>query len=144
MPTFVLNQEQRLIDWNAGFDLVCVSALDLEHETARLRNLREHGFPIERVIATGNAPGERSPKADAIAALCPEAATSAGFVPTSAMDTLWLSPFRWSSRHAVIQRCSEAVSARETHSGARPMPPANVALPALWTVVSPFRAHLRV
>ena len=26
---------------------------------------------IERVIATGNAPGERSPKADAIAALGP-------------------------------------------------------------------------
>ena len=62
---------QRLHD--AGYDLVCVSALDLEHESARLRNLRDHGFPIERVIATGNAPGERSPKADAIAALGPEA-----------------------------------------------------------------------
>jgi hypothetical protein len=35
--------------------------------------LRDHGFPIERVIATGNAPGERSPKADAIAELGPEA-----------------------------------------------------------------------
>jgi phosphoglycolate phosphatase-like HAD superfamily hydrolase len=62
---------QRLHD--AGFELVCVSALDAEHEAARLRNLRDHGFPIERVIATGNAPGERSPKADAIAALAPEA-----------------------------------------------------------------------
>ncbi len=58
---------------DAGFDLVCVSALDLEHEAARLRNLRDHGFPIERVYATGNAAGERSPKADAIAALAPEA-----------------------------------------------------------------------
>ena len=58
---------------DAGFDLVCVSALDAPFEAARLRNLREHGFPIERVIATGNAPGERSPKADAIAALAPEA-----------------------------------------------------------------------
>jgi phosphoglycolate phosphatase-like HAD superfamily hydrolase len=57
----------------AGFDLVCVSALDPEHESARLRNLRDHGFPIERVFATGNAPGERSPKADVIAALRPEA-----------------------------------------------------------------------
>ena len=37
----------------------------------RLRNLRDHGFPIERVIATGNASGPRSPKADAIAALDP-------------------------------------------------------------------------
>ena len=45
---------QRLHD--AGFDLVCVSALDPEHEAARLRNLRDHGFPIERVFATGNAP----------------------------------------------------------------------------------------
>jgi len=55
----------------AGFDLVCVSALELEFEAARLRNLRDLGFPIERVIATGNAAGERSPKADAIAALQP-------------------------------------------------------------------------
>ncbi|CAN5422706.1 hypothetical protein BH11PSE9_BH11PSE9_04470 [soil metagenome] len=56
---------------DAGFDLICVSALDLEFEAARLRNLRELGFPIERVIATGNAAGERSPKADVIASLSP-------------------------------------------------------------------------
>jgi phosphoglycolate phosphatase-like HAD superfamily hydrolase len=56
---------------DAGFDLVCVSALDLEFEAARLRNLRALGFPIERVIATGNAAGERSPKADAITTLQP-------------------------------------------------------------------------
>ncbi len=55
----------------AGFDLVCVSALEPEYEAARLRNLRELGFPIERVVATGNATVERSPKADAIAALRP-------------------------------------------------------------------------
>ncbi|MDQ2736889.1 MAG: HAD family hydrolase [Pseudomonadota bacterium] len=57
----------------AGFDLVCVSALDSEFEAARLRNLRNLGFPIECVIATGNAAGERSPKADAIAELGPRA-----------------------------------------------------------------------
>jgi phosphoglycolate phosphatase-like HAD superfamily hydrolase len=57
----------------AGFDLVCVSALELEYEAARLRNLRDLGFPIERVVATGNAAGERSPKADAIAQLDPQA-----------------------------------------------------------------------
>jgi len=56
---------------DAGFDLVCVSALEAAHEAARLRNLRDHGFPIERVIATGNAAGERSPKADAIEMLAP-------------------------------------------------------------------------
>ena len=60
---------QRLHD--AGFDLVCVSALEAEHENARLRNLRSHGFPIERVVATGNAAGPFSPKAEAIAALDP-------------------------------------------------------------------------
>ena len=57
---------------DAGFHLVCVSALELEFEAARLRNLRDHGFPIERVIATGNAEATvRSPKADAISALRP-------------------------------------------------------------------------
>ena len=55
----------------AGFELVCVSALELEFEAARLRNLRDLGFPIERVIATGNAEGARSPKADAIERLNP-------------------------------------------------------------------------
>ena len=62
---------QRLHD--AGYDLVCVSALEAEHEAARLRNLRSHGFPIERVVATGNAAGLLSPKADAITALAPQA-----------------------------------------------------------------------
>lgn len=62
---------QRLHD--AGFELVCVSALDLEFEAARLRNLQDLGFPIGRVIATGNHEGARSPKADAIEALNPVA-----------------------------------------------------------------------
>ncbi|HEY4959024.1 MAG TPA: HAD family hydrolase [Caldimonas sp.] len=60
---------QRLHD--AGYDLVCVSALEAEYENARLRNLRNHGFPIERVVATGNAAGPLSPKAEAIATLDP-------------------------------------------------------------------------
>lgn len=58
---------------DAGFELVCVSALESEYEAARLRNLRDRGFPIERVIATGNASETRSPKADAIEALRPVA-----------------------------------------------------------------------
>jgi hypothetical protein len=58
---------------DAGFELVCVSALEAEYEAARLRNLRDRGFPIERVIATGNASEIRSPKADAIEALRPVA-----------------------------------------------------------------------
>ncbi|MDB5820892.1 MAG: phosphate acetyltransferase [Rhizobacter sp.] len=59
----------RLVD--AGHELVCVSALDKEHEGARLRNLRTLGFPIERVIATGHSDGNISPKAAAIAELMP-------------------------------------------------------------------------
>ena len=58
---------------DAGFDLVCVTALDAEFEAARLRNFRALGFPIERVIATGHYEGLRSPKADAIETLNPEA-----------------------------------------------------------------------
>ncbi|MEN9313786.1 MAG: hypothetical protein RIS35_179 [Pseudomonadota bacterium] len=58
---------------DAGHELVCVTALRPHLDAARLRNLRELGFPIERVIATGSTEGERSPKADAIAALSPAA-----------------------------------------------------------------------
>lgn len=58
---------------DAGYELICVSALELRYESARLRNLRDLGFPIERVIATGNGDGERSPKADALEALRPVA-----------------------------------------------------------------------
>jgi phosphoglycolate phosphatase-like HAD superfamily hydrolase len=61
----------RLVD--AGFDLVCVSALEARFEPTRLRNLRDLGFPIDRVLATGHRSAGRSPKADAIAALQPEA-----------------------------------------------------------------------
>lgn len=56
---------------DVGFDLVCVSALPLQFEAARLRNLREADFPIERVIATGSTVEARSPKADALAQLAP-------------------------------------------------------------------------
>ena len=55
----------------AGFELVCVSALEEEFEDDRLRNLSDLGFPIDRVIATGNAAGEISPKAEAIRGLRP-------------------------------------------------------------------------
>jgi phosphoglycolate phosphatase-like HAD superfamily hydrolase len=58
---------------DAGYDLVCVSALDAAWQATRLRNLRNLGFPIERVIATGHHSGARSPKADAIAELLPAA-----------------------------------------------------------------------
>lgn len=58
---------------DAGYELVCVTALEERFQAARLRNLKALGFPIRRVVATGHAEGERSPKADAIAALRPVA-----------------------------------------------------------------------
>jgi hypothetical protein len=58
---------------DAGYDLVCVSALDLEFEKARLRNLRNLGFPIEHVIATSRSEMSGNPKADAITDLRPVA-----------------------------------------------------------------------
>jgi phosphoglycolate phosphatase-like HAD superfamily hydrolase len=58
---------------DAGYELVCVTALDARFQAARLRNLKALGFPIRRVVATGHVEGERSPKADAIAALRPVA-----------------------------------------------------------------------
>ncbi|WP_140636138.1 HAD family hydrolase [Methylibium rhizosphaerae] len=51
---------------DAGYELVCVSAVEVQYAKARLRNLRALGFPIERVIATGDAADGRSPKADAL------------------------------------------------------------------------------
>lgn len=58
---------------DAGHTLVCVSALELRYQAARLRNLRDLGFPIERVIATGHDNADRSPKAAAIDELRPAA-----------------------------------------------------------------------
>lgn len=57
----------------AGFELVCVSAVDAHFEAARLQNLRSCGFPIERVLATENAAKGVSPKAAALRMLEPVA-----------------------------------------------------------------------
>jgi hypothetical protein len=56
---------------NAGYELVCVSAIEARFQTARLQNLRDIGFPIERVFATSNAGTAGSPKADALRMLQP-------------------------------------------------------------------------
>lgn len=39
----------------AGYELLTVTALDPKFAGARLANLRRHGFPIDKVIATGRA-----------------------------------------------------------------------------------------
>lgn len=56
-----------------GYSLVCVTALGPAFAEARAENLRVHGFPIDRVIATSNQAGARSPKAEAIDRLNPVA-----------------------------------------------------------------------
>ena len=61
---------------DAGFELVCVTALAEKFGDARQNNLRKLGFPIEKVMATGNvaiAGGGRSPKAPALEGLKPVA-----------------------------------------------------------------------
>lgn len=57
----------------AGFELVCVSAIESQFQPARLQNLRECGFPIHRVIATSNKTNGASPKAQALRELNPVA-----------------------------------------------------------------------
>lgn len=54
---------------DAGYTLVCVSALQPQFEDARLRNLRNLGVPIERVIATGHENLHLNPKAAAVSQL---------------------------------------------------------------------------
>ncbi|MDP9123371.1 MAG: HAD family hydrolase [Pseudomonadota bacterium] len=58
---------------DAGYELVCVSALDVAFESARLRNLQNLGFPIERVIATSSSEAGGNPKAPALGVLRPVA-----------------------------------------------------------------------
>jgi phosphoglycolate phosphatase-like HAD superfamily hydrolase len=56
-----------------GYELVCVTALNERFADARLANLKLHGFPIEKVIATGHQMDIASPKAEAILQLKPVA-----------------------------------------------------------------------
>jgi phosphoglycolate phosphatase-like HAD superfamily hydrolase len=58
---------------DAGYELVCVTALEPAFESARLRNLRKLGYPIERVIATSRSADSSNPKVAALAELQPVA-----------------------------------------------------------------------
>ncbi|MFZ6798171.1 HAD family hydrolase [Undibacterium sp. Di24W] len=49
-----------------GYELVCVSAIESKYEIARLDNLKMHGFPIYRVVATSSEVQSESPKARAL------------------------------------------------------------------------------
>jgi hypothetical protein len=56
-----------------GFQLVCVTALEECFVPARLANLRDLEFPIERVYGVRHQAGSTSPKAEMIDALQPVA-----------------------------------------------------------------------
>ena len=57
----------------AGYDLICVTALDARHLDARRHNLRELGFPLSHVYATDSVPTSSgaSPKAAVLNDLLP-------------------------------------------------------------------------
>lgn len=57
----------------AGYELVCVTAMEGQFEAARRRNLDTHGFPITRVITTAIPTRGVSPKAAALRELQPVA-----------------------------------------------------------------------
>lgn len=62
---------QTLVD--AGYKLVCVTALDHRYQSARFKNLRDHDFPITHVVTTAQTDGDISPKSAAIKDLAPVA-----------------------------------------------------------------------
>ena len=55
----------------AGFELVCVTALDQKYAAARRENLLAAGFPIKQVVAVPHTTSEVSPKAAALETLQP-------------------------------------------------------------------------
>lgn len=56
-----------------GYELVCITALDERFSRARAQNLQSLGFPIARVVTTDNIATTRSPKANVLNTLKPDA-----------------------------------------------------------------------
>ncbi|WP_370653895.1 hypothetical protein [Undibacterium sp.] len=57
----------------AGYELACVSAMNFQFQSARLKNMQNLGFSIERIIATDNYHDQVNPKAAVLHALKPVA-----------------------------------------------------------------------
>lgn len=57
----------------AGFELVCVTAINASFLDARRRNICDLGFPVKEVIATGGTASTASPKSIALTQLAPVA-----------------------------------------------------------------------
>lgn len=56
-----------------GCKLICVTAMEPDFESHRFENLKDLGFPIEQVVATGDGATGRSPKADVLNEMRPAA-----------------------------------------------------------------------
>lgn len=57
----------------AGYQLVCVTALNPRWTQARKTNLQKIGFPISDLVVADNTKGDANPKAELINAMSPEA-----------------------------------------------------------------------
>nr|WP_315468621.1 HAD family hydrolase [uncultured Undibacterium sp.] len=55
----------------AGFDLICISAIESRFQQNRLENLIDEGFPIRAVIAADGKDREISPKAQSLREINP-------------------------------------------------------------------------
>jgi hypothetical protein len=62
---------QKLVD--AGYKLICVTALEDEHKSARWKNLLDLGMPLEGIVCTGHGNDTASPKASVLSVLNPVA-----------------------------------------------------------------------
>ncbi|CAF0939112.1 unnamed protein product [Rotaria sordida] len=73
MPPLDGALEACLMLHNAGYELVCVTAMPGRFLNDRLENFRLHGFPIDKVISTGYDPIDptNNPKKQTIEALKP-------------------------------------------------------------------------
>lgn len=73
MPVLADSVEACQLLHQAGYELICVTAMPERFVEHRLENFREHGFPIDRVISTGYHADNfyRNPKKEVIEALNP-------------------------------------------------------------------------
>lgn len=98
----------------AGYDLVCVTALPDEFRAARQRNLRAHGFPIDVVHATDNVLTAASPKADTLNALAPVPLSTT--ICLTSLALLQPSTERWSYANQPARRIQVSCWSMSTQS----------------------------
>ncbi|CAF1078663.1 unnamed protein product [Adineta ricciae] len=75
MPTYDGAVEACQLLHEAGYELICVTAMPARHIEHRLENFRSHGFPIDKIISTSFDPNNENhnPKRQVIEDLHPVA-----------------------------------------------------------------------